>query len=228
MRLDPDDNDLEEVVEQCEKLFFLDRCRGGREGTKIGEQDGRVNRASGAAQNGASLDFRGRSATNVSRKEAARRATHGVRFQCCADEREQSLEYRDVLRAEAFHGITDDTHRLSNTVAIVQRQSQVIRTTGASDLVEHRVIVGIELTQPTPERLPVLHHELKRISLPGAGTQQFTSDFCETGRPLPTGPYNIPSRHKGVGNALPEAKSPDRHLFRNAPLYETGDCLFRR
>ena len=90
------------------------------------------------------------------------------------------------------------------------------------------MIVGIELTQPTPERLSVLHDELKRTSRPGAGTQQFASDLCETRQSFLTDPHNIPGRYKWIGNALPETKSPDRYLLHNKPLYETGDCLFGR
>ena len=59
--------------------------------------------------------------TNVSRKEAARRAPHGVRFQSCADEWEQSLERRDVLCAETLYCITNQAHCLRDTVTIVQR-----------------------------------------------------------------------------------------------------------
>jgi hypothetical protein len=119
--------------------------------TKISEQYGRVNRSASTAQNGASLHFRGWSPANVGRKQAARGAAHGVRFQRCADEREQSLERRDVLCAKTVYCIADDAHRLGGAVAIVQRQGEVIRTTGVSDLMEHRMILGIELTQATPE-----------------------------------------------------------------------------
>src|SRR5262245_42482981 len=121
IRLDLVNDAFEKVVEQGKQLFLAHRRRSRREGTKVSEQYGRVDRAARAAQYGASFDFRGRAATDVSGKQTGRGAAHGVRFQSCTDEREQSLERRDMLCTESIRCVADDAHGLGDAVAIVQR-----------------------------------------------------------------------------------------------------------